>query len=255
MFRCKKGRHDIHPRFGFSLPLFYPLLLFLHLLAPPLSLTSFMVFLRLTCFHEVKLAHTRYLQDASFMLLAYPGMLLSYPGMSLPFPGMSLPSLGMSAPFPTSMPLPFPGMSLPYSGVSIPFSMGRDLTQSHTWSHLHRPHHPPQPRPQQWPPVKPTTFSSSRVHINECTPLDMTAKVNVNLRINVDSMSNGSTFLDSLVGLANELCLLMERCTSHFASNQKTTSCQNCKPNQLVAKLQSPDWMQVLLQQGTLEVS
>ena len=134
---------------------FYPLQ-FLHL-ALPLSRTSFMVFLHFAVFAKSSSstrAICRMHPLCRWRILACRCHILA----CLPFPGMSLPSLGMSAPFP-GMSLPFPGMSLPFPGLSLlpysgmssipAFSTGRHLSQSHRWSHLHRPHNPPRPRPQQ----------------------------------------------------------------------------------------------------------
>jgi hypothetical protein len=157
----------------------------------------------------------RYLQDASFG--KEPCMSLAYPGMSLPFPGMSLPSPGMSLPFP-GMSLPsFPGMSLPYSGMSIPFN-GAALNakpQMDTFA----PSASPSSAPTTTVPVELPTSSFSRDHAKECTPLDMTAKASVYLRIDVDSMSHGSTLLDSLAGLANEIVAFGEM---HFSLCQQS---------------------------------
>ena len=151
------------------------------------------------------------------MSMQYPGLSMQYPGMPLPYPGMSL---------------PFPGMSLPYSGMSIPFPT------------MHIIKKPPSFEPSGSPlaaltstvPVEPpTTSSSSLDYTNECTPHDMTAKASIKLRLDVDSKSKGSIFLDSLAGLASEIVSYGEMYFSLCQqSGERMLSEHQTKPNQTV---------------------
>lgn len=145
----------------------------------------------------------RYLQDTSFgkesgMSVPYPGMSFPNPGMSLPYPGMSLPNPGMSLPNP-GMSLPNPGMSLPVPGMSVPIP-GMILpmtTQVPTSASFASPSFAPTSIL-----LDATPSPASAIHeIKKCTPKDMTAHATVDLRLDVDSLSSGSIFLDSLASL------------------------------------------------------
>lgn len=145
----------------------------------------------------------RYLQDTSFgkesgLSVPYPGMSFPNPGMSLPYPGMSLPNPGMSLPFP-GMSLPNPGMSLPNPGMSLPIP-GMLLpmkTQVPTSASSASPTFAPTSIL-----LDATPSPSSAIHeIKKCTPKDMTAHSTIDLRLDVDSLSSGSIFLDSLASL------------------------------------------------------
>ena len=112
-------------------------------------------------------------------------------------------------------------MSLTYSGMSI-----ATFAQSAS----------PSSSPITTVPVESPIDLSSRDHIDECTPLDMTAKANIMLRLDVDSMSNGSTFLDSIAGLANEIVSYGEM---HFSLCQQSG-------NRILSEHQTkPDYVEV----------
>ena len=145
----------------------------------------------------------RYLQDASVgkdggTSVPYPDMSLPYPGMSLPFPGMSFPNPAMSLPNP-GMSLPNPGMSLPQSGMFLPMKTQEAKSE---------PSASPSFAPTRILPVatRPPSPPSSALHnTNDCTPQDTTAHAHIDLRLDVDSFSSGSIFLESLASLTGDI--------------------------------------------------
>ena len=157
--------------------------------------THIHAFPALHSFNEVNFANIRFLQEASFgkdsgMSLPLPGMSLPYPGMSLPYPGMSLPYSGMS--------IPYPGMSLPFQGMLPSFKTLAPTTELSL-----SPSSTPtttMPRAKEQP-----TAPSALNDGNKCTPRDMTAKATITLRLDIDSLSNDSTFLENLAGMADEI--------------------------------------------------
>ena len=142
----------------------------------------------------------RYLQGASIgtdsgMSVLHPGMSLPNPGMSLPYPGMSLPYPGMSLPNP-GMSLPNPGMSLPIPGMIFPKKAQVSASA---------PSASPYIAPSRVLPVGAPSPSSTLQLMIKCAPQDMTAQAFIDLRLDVDSLSIGSIFLETLASLTGDM--------------------------------------------------